>query len=114
MADIFKQLNEDLGFNVAPPDQSRLIWKFTLTERDQIFQIPSGAEYLSAATTVEGLSLWFLVNPLADKIARRFAVAFTGAPLPAGFLRFITTVVQTGMTPKGPRTLATHIVEVEP
>lgn len=114
MTDIFKQLNEDLGLNVAPPDQSRLIWKFTLTKENQTFQIPAGAEYLSAAVTADGLSLWFLVNPLAEKITRRFTIAITGKPLPAGYLRFITTVVQTGMTPKGPRTLATHIVEVEP
>lgn len=70
----------------------KTIWKYTL-QPDIILEMPAGAEVLSVQVQGDGINLWALVEPNADKEERRFMSFVTGHDVPGGMLRkFIGTV----------------------
>lgn len=69
----------------------RTIWKFTILH-DNVFNVPIGAEILSAHEQRGEVSLWMLVDPSAEREPRRFASFWTGAKIPDTPIKFIGTV----------------------
>lgn len=114
MPDIFEQLNTEFGLSVSPPDKERVIWKYVMTSPDQTFNIPLGGQYLASAVAPEGLAMWFLVDPSAEKVVRRFITTITGKPIHGHVLTYIALCSSMHMTPTGPKFSITHVIEVQP
>ena len=71
----------------------RTIWKFEVPERDKFtLELPAGAEFLCVQRQFDGTQAWFLLDPEAPKVTRRFSVAGTGHTiLEAGRLSYLGT-----------------------
>ncbi len=87
------------------------VWKYTLSSLDeQTFEMPEGAEILSADLQAGKVCIWALVNPEAILTARHIRVAGTGHPIREynKGLDFIGTVLMMGDS------LVWHIFEILP
>jgi hypothetical protein len=64
------------------PDSSKVsqIWKFTITEPDQLLRMPKGATILSVQVQegTPGICIWAVVDPNVEEEIRRFLVISTG------------------------------------
>jgi hypothetical protein len=54
------------------------IWKYPLRPDEFTLSIPAGAIFMSAQTQRGEAVAWFLVNPDAQKVERRFVTVGTG------------------------------------
>lgn len=66
---------------------ARVIWKYVWSEQQVAalraeFSIPAGSEMLHAALQDGQLAMWARVDPAADAVPRRFALAMTGGMAP--------------------------------
>ena len=71
---------------------AKAIWKFTLSESEKQFSMPTGARILSADEQHGQVCIWAEVDPAMDPEDRRFSVYGTGHGLPDNPGRFIGTV----------------------
>lgn len=83
------------------------IWKATLAIIDQQFvRVPSGAEFLTAQTQRDQISLWFLCDESAENEHRTIAIYGTGNPMPDKPGKYIATT-------QDDRGLVWHVFEAE-
>ncbi len=74
---------------------TKQIWKYRMSDsREQLIQMPEGAEVLCVQLQREHPTLWALVNPLASLEERAILVVGTGWPMPLDSVRYIGTVYQ--------------------
>jgi len=73
----------------------KTVWKYTLSTRESVRQIPIGAEFLSMGVQGDIICLWFLIpDTEAKKEQRVFEIFGTGQAIPSfGGLKFIGTMV---------------------
>lgn len=59
------------------------IWKFSIPQTDTFrLDLPSGARFLDVQVQHGAPQAWFLLDPDAEKEARRFVLVGTGHPVP--------------------------------
>lgn len=77
----------------------RTVWKFTLaiTDGEQTLLMPHGAEVVHVAIQHDQLTLWAVVLPDLDTVARYFQVTGTGHPAPADGRYLGTTTELAGL-----------------
>jgi hypothetical protein len=71
------------------------IFKYPLEITDtQFIELPLGAEILTVQVQGDQLCLWAMVNTSPDAITknRRIEIVGTGYPVPAGDLKYISTI----------------------
>ena len=58
------------------------IWKFPVPQADEfVVEMPRGARFLSLQVQHERPQMWFLLDPEAEKVKRRFVISGTGHPV---------------------------------
>ena len=114
MVNIFEQLQAE-GVDVSPPSDARQVYKYALSmdmdEGKAVLELPLGAGFLAVDVQPNGPVAWFSVYPdAADKESRTFAWVKTGVDFPSSWAYLGSTSV-TIVTPKGPKSLVSHLFE---
>ena len=96
-------------------EQRIMVWKFVMEHPRSVFDVPSGALFLSVGLQDDQIVLWAEVSPSAEKEQRVFNAINTGSQLPPDRIAFIGTVQTVGKAPGTwvEQPIVWHVYEVE-